>query len=555
MCNIYGQINYRIFGQGYKYFYVCVRAFVGEFDTDNETLIPILSVLKKQADTRWSVNTIEFDDGEHLCVEAAIVFSYSATGVANMQKVITECENAITKFNRNIYSINTNIVIRERVSEEFSDDNMKRYYKYYIANNIFSPNELIFRRYSTKKFLKIPEYFNFYSVDTENWEYRVYKWPVIVYDNGYTELDNSRSYDPTRDITIGNKTFPKWEIKYIIANVEDLGDYTKNTLKQELERELQRITNSTNKFDVSFFYNFTSHPYITVYIKNDKLEIRNKNENEISNYKKNEVLLSYDLDSFYKNIEDLYNKNQKIVYKEGYCMFGEEREVKLEDYESYDNWSNPIRKTTQSVYISVPGEYYFDTEYVKENTYRFSYNYNIEKKTFSARAELYYDGNDIYEVRYEYVFENDPRKAEQTGAFIYTQTPRKKLELIYPDPSQNLSIQQGRLKVRTTDGTLLDTHFHFERNKKRICTKYGLVNGVWGHYRAYYLYNMDRRKLEKSMYVLDVMRVDGIPYGKDCEYKVVISRESNVASEYHGIPIVYHTYIDYGYNTSKNKIA
>ena len=175
----------------------------------------------------------------------------------------------------------------------------------------------------------------------------------------------------------------------------------------------------------------------------------------------------------------------------------------MKDYESYDQWSNPIRKTTQRVYISVPGHYYFETPYTKENTYRYSFSYDIQKKTFSPLVDLYYDGNDIYEVRYEYVYENNPREAVKTGKFIYTQTPRRKLEPIYPDPSRNLSMQQGTLKVRMTDGTLMNTHFHYGRNKDRICTKYGLVNGVWGHYKAHYLYNQQTREIIRSMYVLD----------------------------------------------------
>ena len=273
MCNIYGYINPNVFDHNYKYFYVSVQAKLDEFDTDNETLVPILAVLKKQADARFEIN-----GGNVLC--ATIVFSYSYTGVTNMQKVMTECENTIKKFNKNIYSINTNIIIRERTSD--TSDDIKQFYRYYIANNIFNRREILFKRYSTKKYLKWPDEYNFYWLDPLTWKYRVYKWPIIVYENGHTELDTSQSYDQTREITIGNKTYPAVE----------------------------------------------------------------------------------------KPTKPL------IKYSDGNCSFGEEIPVELNDYESYDQWSNPIRKTTQRVYISAPGHYYFETPYTKENTYRYSYSYD-----------------------------------------------------------------------------------------------------------------------------------------------------------------------------------
>lgn len=206
------------------------------------------------------------------------------------------------------------------------------------------------------------------------------------------------------------------------------------------------------------------------------------------------------------------------------------------------------------MYISAPGYFFFETPYVKENTYRYSYTYNIEKKTFSPTVDLYYVGDDVYEVRYEYVFENNPRNATKTGRFIYTQNPPRKLELIYPDPTKNLSMQQGHLKVRMTDGTLMTTHFHYGRTDDRICTKYGLVNGVWGHYMAHYLYNSETRQ-NMNLYVLDTKRVDGIPYGKNCEHNVVISKDIDITSENYGKPIVYHTFIDYSYNEETKKIT
>lgn len=347
MCNVYGYINPNIFGKGYKYFYVCVRTVLDEFSTDNETLVPILAVLKKQADTRFE----QIDD----ILYTTIVFSYSSTGVANMQKVMTECENNIAKFIKNIYSINTNIIIRERTPD--TDEYVKQFYRYYIANNIYNKREIIFKRYSTKKYLKTPENYNFYWVNPEDWTYRVYKWPVIVYDNGDTELDISQSYDPTRDITIGNKTFTEYKIKYLAIDYTVL--YTDiRTLKKYLKDSLVNITGSDDNVDIDSInnlgenhqYNLTEYPYIIVYFNNsDKLTVNNTNENVLkTKYDQNEILMSNDPNSFYKNANDFYNrlKDHHLAYEDGYCTFGKEVPVEMKDYESYDQWSNPIRKTS-----------------------------------------------------------------------------------------------------------------------------------------------------------------------------------------------------------------
>lgn len=227
---------------------------------ENVILVPMLSVLRKYPNLSYNLYSESDDNGV-----VSVDISLSESGISTLARILSECELAVDKFKKNIYSTGTNIVSYTEIVKE--SNNRQVLYQAY-ARLISEGKRLIFsydeiadsnkndKKYVVSKYEVIPYVYNesddIASGDDygQNWRYNLTKIVAWNYKDGrqiaITEAENkiytieefniSNEYADNKEARVINYTnihcsFTMPEI--IVRSWQDYNGYTCRHTKHE----------------------------------------------------------------------------------------------------------------------------------------------------------------------------------------------------------------------------------------------------------------------------------------------------------------------------------
>lgn len=182
---------------------------------ENVILVPMLSVLRKYPNLSYNLYSESDNNGI-----VSIDISLSESGISTLARILSECELAVDKFKKNIYSTGTNIVSYTEIDKEPNNKRQVLYQAY--ARHISEGKRLIFsydeiadsnkddKKYVVSKYEVIPYVYNesddIASGDDyeQNWRYNLTKNVAWNYKDGrqiaITEAENKIYGTDTFDI-------------------------------------------------------------------------------------------------------------------------------------------------------------------------------------------------------------------------------------------------------------------------------------------------------------------------------------------------------------------